>query len=54
MIPLNVATQVEGMMLHVLPKVELISACRNDCGNKNVARNGCDRVWVFPATCVAT
>ena len=55
---LNVAAQLAGMMLHYAkiekfvaalqgawPKVELISTSRNDCGNKNVARNVCGRVF---------
>ena len=56
--PLNVATQVAGKVLHcatwekflatlldVLQKVELTSTFRNDCGNKKIATNVCSRVW---------
>ena len=55
--PLNVATQVAGTVLHcatwekflatlrnALWKVELTSTFRNDCGNKKIATNVCSRV----------
>ena len=55
--PLNVATQVAGKVLHcatwekflatlrnALRKVELTSTFRNDCGNKKIATNVCSRV----------
>ena len=55
--PLNVATQVAGKVLHcatwkkilatlrdALRKVELTSTFRNDCGNKKIARNVRSRV----------
>ena len=55
--PLNVATQVAGMMLHyatiekfvavlqgALPKVEVICTSHNDRSSKNVARNVGGRV----------
>ena len=55
--PLNVAIQVAGIMLHyatiekfvaalqgALPKIELVCASCKDGGNKNVARNVCGRV----------
>ena len=54
--PLNVATQVAGKVLHcatwekflatlrdALRKVELTSTFRNDCGNKKIATNVCSR-----------
>ena len=55
--PLNIATQVAGKVLHcatwekffatlrdALRKVELISTFRNDCGNRKIATNLCSRV----------
>ena len=55
--PLNVATQVAGKVLHcatwekflatlqnALRKVELTSTFRNDCGNKKIATDVCSRV----------
>ena len=55
--PLNVATQVAGKVLHcatwekflatlrnALRKVELTSTFRNDCCNKKIATNVCSRV----------
>ena len=55
--PLNVATQIAGKVLHcatwekflamlrnVLQKVELTSTFRNDCSNKKIVTNVCSRV----------
>ena len=55
--PLNIATQVAGKVLHcatwekflatlrnALRKVELNSTSRNDCGNRKIATNDCSRV----------
>ena len=55
--PLNVATQVAGIMLHyatnekfvaalqgALRRMQLICTYRNDGSNKNVARNVCGNV----------
>jgi len=58
--PLNVATQVAGKVLHcatwekflatlrnALRKVELTSTFCNDCGNKKIATNICNSAFIY-------